>query len=82
MGYMICNRAENIDALIPYIDRPVYVKGFCWNRIFNGWTVIYNDGSGLMFDYRGKTYSVCGFLPSRFTMWCDSTYENAIYKNW
>ena len=81
MEYMICNRTENIDALIPYIDKPVYVKGFCWNRSFNGWAVIYNDGSGLMFDYRGKTYSVCGFLPSRFTMWCDSTYENAIYKN-
>ena len=79
---MICNRTENIDALIPYIDKPVYIKGFCWNRSFDGWTVIYNDGSGLMFDYRGKTYSVCGFLPSRFTMWCDSTYENAIYKNW
>lgn len=82
MGYMICNRTENIDALIPYIDKPVYVKGFCWNRSFNGWTVIYNDGSGLMFDYRGKKYSVCGFLPSRFTMRCDSAYENAIYKNW
>lgn len=81
MGCMICNRSENIDTLIPYIDKPVYVKGFCWNKRFDGWTVIYNDSTGLMFDYKGKAYSVYGFLPSRFTMWCDSTYENAIYKN-
>lgn len=78
---IICNRNENIDVLIPYIDKPVYVKGFCWNKSFDGWTVIYNGSTGLMFDYRGKTYSVYGFLPSRFTMWCDSTYENAIYKS-
>lgn len=78
---IICNRSENIDTLIPYIDKPVYVKGFCWNKSFDGWTVIYNNGSGLMFDYKGKQYSVFGFLPSRFTMWCDSKYENAIYNN-
>ena len=81
MENMICNRSENLDLLFPYIDKPVYVKGFCWNRSFNGWTVIYNNGDGLVFDYRGKTYSVFGFLPSRFTMWHDSKYENAIYKN-
>ena len=79
MRYMICSKQESIDNLVPYIDKPVYVKGFCWNKSFDGWTVIYNDGGGLMFDYRGKTYPVYGFLPSRFTMWCDSKYENAIY---
>lgn len=82
MGYIICNRNENIDALIPYIDKPAYIKGFCWNRSFDGWTVIYNNGSGLMFDYRGKTYPVLGFLPSRFELQVpSSSNRNAIYKS-
>ena len=78
---VICNRVEDIDCLIPYIDKPVYVRGFCWNKSFNGWTVIYDNGSGLKFDYRGETNSVYGFLPSRFTMRTASNYENAFYKN-
>ena len=79
---MICNRDEDIDRLVPYVNKPIYIKGFCWNRSFDGWVVIYDDGNGLMFDYRGKTYSVYGFLPSRFTMSCASNYENAFYEKW
>lgn len=77
--YMICDKKENIDFLFPYIDKPVYVKGYCWNKRFDGWAVLYND-NGLMFDYRGKTYPVLGFLPSKFTMNTSSTYNNAFYK--
>lgn len=83
---MICNRSEDRDLLIPYIDKPVYIKGYCWGRKFNGWVVIYEieedrlTGRNLVFDYRGKQYSVYGFLPSRYTMWTDSTYNNAFYK--
>lgn len=45
MENMICNRREEIEQwLIPYIDRPVYVKGYCWSREFDGWTVIYDEG--------------------------------------
>ena len=81
MENMICNRQEEIEQwLIPYIDRPVYVKGYCWGRIFSGWTVIYDDDGRLLFDYRGKTYSAWGFLPSRFTLSTDSSYHNAFYE--
>ena len=83
---MICNRSEDRDLLTPYIDRPVYVKGYCWGRKFDGWTVIYDEGKNkfrdrnLMFDYRGKQYSVYGFLPSIYTMRTDSSYNNAFYE--
>ena len=80
MENVICNKREEIKQwLIPYIDRPVYIKGYCWGKEFDGWTVIYDDGR-LLFDYRGKTYPVYGFLPSRFTLWTDSTYNNAFYE--
>ena len=83
---MICNRSEDRDLLIPYINKPVYIKGYCWNKSFDGWVVIYEGdesrliGRNLVFDYRGKQYSVFGFLPSRFTMCTDSSYNNAFYK--
>ena len=87
MGNMICNRSEDIDLLIPYIDKPVYIKGFCWNKTFDGWIVIYDNGvtwlrdRNLVFDYRGITYSVFGFLPSRFELQVpSSSNNNAIYK--
>ena len=87
MENIICNRSENIDTLIPYIGKPVYVKGFCWNREFDGWVVLYDGGTNwlrdvnLVFDYRGKTYSVFGFLPSRFSLQVpSSSNRNAIYK--
>ena len=88
MNSMICNRSEDIDSLVPYINKPVYIKGYCWNKAFDGWAVIYDDGvtwlrdKNLVFDYRGRTYSVFGFLPSKYTMWTDSSYNNAIYKEW
>lgn len=87
MENVICNRSEDIDLLTPYIDKPVYVKGICWNRVFDGWAVIYDGGANwfrdmnLVFDYRGKTYPVSGFLPSQFTMNTSSSYNNAIYKD-
>ncbi len=63
-----------------YVALPVYIKGHCWNRTFDGWTVIYRHESGsLMFDYRGASYPVKGFLPNEFTMSCSSTYNNAFY---
>ena len=85
MNNMICNRCEEMDLLIPYIDKPVYIKGYYWNRSFDGWVVIYEiekswlTGRNLVFDYRGKQYSVYDFL-SRYTMWTNSTYNNAFYK--
>ena len=88
MENMICNRSEDIDLLTTYIDKPVYVKGVCWNRVFDGWAVIYNGGANwlrdvnLVFDYRGKTYPVFGFLPSRFDLQVSSSSNrNAIYKS-
>ena len=81
MENMICNKCENIDALFSYIDKPVYIKGFCWNRHFDGWTVIYYGEGELKFDYVGKSYSVRGFLPSCFTSIYSPSYKNAIYKN-
>lgn len=84
---MICNKSEDMDLLIPYIDKPVYIKGHCWNKKFDGWTVIYEGeesrliGRNLLFDYKGKTYPVYGFLPSRHTMKTSSVYNNAIYDN-
>lgn len=85
---MICNRSENIDALIPYINKPVYIKGFCWNKKFDGWVVIYDQGKGfwsdmnLAFDYRGQTYLVSGFLPNRLDLRVpSSSNENAVYKD-
>ena len=81
MENMICNKSENIDLLTHYICKPVYIKGYCWNRVFDGWTVIYRREDGnLAFDYRGASYSVEGFLPSRFTMSTSSTYNNAFYN--
>lgn len=81
MENMICNKSEEIDLLINYICKPVYIKGYCWNRVFDGWTVIYRREDGnLAFDYRGASYSVKGFLPSRFTMSTSSTYNNAFYN--
>lgn len=77
---MICNRSEDISLLIPYIDKPVYIKGYCWNKSFDGWVVIYKEKDRLLFDYRGEQYPVFGFLPSRHTMWTDSSYNNAIYE--
>ena len=67
---MICNRSEDRDLLIPYINKPVYVKGYCWNKSFDGWVVIYEGeeskliGRNLVFDYRGKQYSVFGFCQA------------------
>ena len=86
MDNMICNRSEDIDLLIPYINKPVYIKGYCWNKRFDGWVVIYEGKkmlrsvSNLCFDYRGESHPVFGFLPSRFTMCTSSTYNNAFYK--
>ena len=87
MENMICNRNDEIEQwLLPYINRPVYVKGYCWNRKFDGWTVIYEGEKSnlvvrnLLFDYRGKTYPVYGFLPSRYTMSTDLSYYNAFYE--
>ena len=91
MENMICNRNENIDVLIPYINKPVYIKGFCWNKSFDGWVVLYLDEKeernwlgilNLYFDYKGSTYSVYGFLPSRFDLQVpSSSNRNAIYKD-
>ena len=36
-------------------------------------------GRNLLFDYRGKTYPVYGFLPNRYTISTDSSYDNAFY---
>lgn len=87
MENMICNRREEVEQwLIPYINRPVYVRWYCWSRKFDGWTVIYDDGKtrfhdrNLMFDYRGESYSVYGFLPSRYTMSTSPLYNNAFYE--
>ena len=83
---IICNKSEDIGLLVPYINMPVYIKGFCWNKKFDGWAIIhYNNkelpsSRNLLFDYRGNTYSAYGFLPSRFTMSTSLTYHNAIYK--
>ena len=83
---MICNRNEDIDLLVPYINLPVYIKGFCWNKKFDGWTIIHYgdrvlpDSKNLLFDYRGNTYPVYGFLPRMFTMSASSTYNNAFYS--
>lgn len=88
MKNMICNRSEELDSLIPFINCPVYIKGYCWGRTFDGWVVIYDaggetirGGKNLYFDYRGKSYPIVGFLPNRHTMWTSSTYDNAIYKS-
>ena len=88
MENMICNRSENIDVLISYINKPVYIKGYCWNKVFDGWVVLYDKGkdfwhdTNLVFDYKGNTYSVFGFLPSRFDLQVPSSSNgNAIYKN-
>ena len=84
---MICNRSEDRDLLLPYIDKPVYIKGYCYGRKFDGWTVLYEGkesrliGRNICFDYKGGHYSVYGFLPSKYTMCTSSTYNNAIYKN-
>lgn len=35
MENMICNRREEVEqSLTQYINRPVYVKGYCWNKSF------------------------------------------------
>lgn len=87
MNDIICNRCEDMNLLIPYINKPVYVKGYCWGKSFDGWVVIYQcektksviNPMNLVFDYHGLTFSVFGFLPSRYTMCTDSLYNNAIY---
>ena len=87
MENMICNRKEDIDKLFPYINKPVYVSGFCWNKKFDGWVVLYDSNKdswqdmNVMFDYKGHVYSAYGFLPSAYTMCTSSTYNNAIYKD-
>lgn len=84
---MICNRREDIENIIPYLDKPVYIKGYCWGHLFDGWVVIYDKGvtwmsnHNYMFDYRGASYPVYGFLPSQYTTSWDSSYNNAIYKS-
>lgn len=67
---MICDMQKiEKSQLENYVGKPVYVKGVCWNRSFDGWTVIYRRESGdLCFDYRGGNYSVDGFLPNEFTL--------------
>ena len=67
---MICNMQKIEKSQIEnYVGKPVYAKGICWNRSFDGWTVIYRRESGdLWFDYRGGNYSVDGFLPNEFTI--------------
>ena len=86
MDNMICNKSEDIGLLVPYINLPVYIKGFCWNKKFDGFAIIHYEDKvlpssrNLLFDYRGNTYSVYGFLSSRFTMSTSSTCNNAIYK--
>lgn len=81
MKSMICNRNEEIDSLIHYIGEPVYIKGYCWGRAFDGWTVIYRRYDGnLAFDYRGASYSVNGFLPNGLVTNTSSTYNNAFYN--
>lgn len=86
---MICGRCEDIEALVPYINKPVYVRGYCWSKRFDGWVVIYETScesswlntSNLVFDYRGHTYPVFGFLPSRLTSCFNSSRDNAFYRN-
>ena len=84
---MICNRSEDAEKFIPYLNKPVYIKGYCWNKLFDGWVVIYDKGvtwlndHNYMFDYRGVTYPLCGFLPNKYTSHWDSSYNNAIYKD-
>lgn len=80
----ICCRKDDIDALTQYVDKPVYVRGYCWGKKFDGWTVLYESSnphlvSKWVFDYRGKTYSAWGFLPSYFDSAYCSTYDNAFY---
>ena len=82
---VICDVCENIGLLDPYINKPVYIKGYCWNRVFDGWAILYVSepkygASDLVFDYRGRTYSAYGFLPGLFTLSYDSKHNNAFYK--
>ncbi len=91
MENMICNRRENMEeALTPYINKPVYIKGYCWSKDFDGWAVLYLDEKekrdwlgilNLYFDYKGEKYTVYGFLPHKYTSLTSSTYNNAIYKD-
>ena len=76
---MICNKRAETDLLVPYIDKPVYVRGYSWSKSFDGWTVLYEDEGCLRFDYRGKSYNAAGFLPSRFTLRTDPKIRNAFY---
>lgn len=87
MENMICSRNKDINLLTPYINKPVYIKGYCWSKSFDGWVVIYDDGRkpwhgerNLLFDYRGETYTVYGFLPGIYATDLSSTYNNAFYK--
>lgn len=83
---VICDRCDNVGLLVPYINQPVYVKGYCYNKVFDGIGIVHYydktliDSKNLVFDYRGDTYSAYGFLPSRFTMSTDSRYNNAFYE--
>lgn len=88
--YILCDKSENIEeSLKSWIDKPVYIKGCCWGKEFDGWTILYLDEKeernwlghlNLWFDYKGKQYSVYGFLPSKYTYWTSSDYDNAIYS--
>ena len=91
MENMICNRRKNMEeALTPYINKPVYIKGYCWSKNFDGWVVLYLDETeerdwlghlNLYFDYKGKRYTVYGFLPSDPDDWISAYRHNAIYKD-
>ena len=45
---MICNKSEDIGLLVPYINLPVYIKGFCWNKKFDGWDIIHYNNKELL----------------------------------
>ena len=48
---MICNRSEDVEKFIPYLNKPVYIKGYCWNKLFDGWVVIYDKGVTWLNDH-------------------------------
>lgn len=75
-------KLNKLEDILPFIDKPIYVKGYCWSRSFDGWTVIYKDKNGVLnFDYRGISYSVVGFLPNQYTSRLSSNYNNGFYEN-
>lgn len=79
---MIIKISEPNQLLEDFITEPIYVKGYCWNRKFDGWTVIYRCEDGtLRFDYRGVSYPVTGFLPNKWMDELCSCYNNGFYIN-